>query len=100
MHPYGNVAKLPFGLCFARNQPALVGYRARARCYYSGFKEVEKVKLNWKKLGLFGIAAFLILPTGTPDDLFISLPLIAYLGLEVYLMVATVALFVLWDKLR
>ena len=56
--------------------------------------------MNWKKLGWFGLAAFLILPTGTPDDLFVSLPLIAYLGLEVYLVVATVALFVLWDRLR
>jgi hypothetical protein len=56
--------------------------------------------MNWKKLGWFGIVAFAILPTGTPEDLVTTIPLIAYVGMEIYLVLATVALFVLWDKLR
>jgi hypothetical protein len=57
-------------------------------------------KITLKKLGLFGLIAFIILPTGTPEDLITTIPLVAYLGLEVYLVLATVCLFVLWEKLR
>ena len=56
--------------------------------------------MKLKKLGIFGVLAFIILPTGTPEDLVTTIPLIAYLGLEIYLVVATVALFVLWDKIK
>ena len=43
-------------------------------------KKKNKIEKLLKRLGLIGIAAVLYFPTGTPDDLFISLPLIAYLG--------------------
>ena len=64
---------------------------------------VERAKKRLKEAGqgrlslaaLLAIATYLYLPTGTPDDLFVALPLLSVLGLTLYALVGAVLVFAL-----
>ena len=49
---------------------------------------------NLTKAAFLIILAYLILPTGDPSDIIITLPLIAILGFELYLLIAVV--LIIW----
>lgn len=42
------------------------------------------------------IVAFIWIPTGTPDDLLTTLPIIKLVGMKVFLIVTVILLFLLW----
>ncbi len=52
----------------------------------------------WKKFLLWAliIVAYIWIPIGTPDDLITTLPIIAFFGWKIFIMVSALLLFLLW----
>ena len=48
-----------------------------------------------RTLLLLAVVAWILIPTGTPDDL-ITIPLIKWLGIELYILLLVVVLALLW----
>jgi hypothetical protein len=61
-------------------------------------KPKQKEKSLLVKLGLFGIIFFLWFPTGTPDDLVTTAPIILLIGLTAYVTISILlaVLFLSW----
>ena len=47
---------------------------------------------------LIALTLFIIIPTGTPDDLLVAIPLIKWLGIRIYLFTLTIALILIYFK--
>ena len=56
------------------------------------FDDFDDFKNTVLKLGIFGVIAWIILPIPDPTDIFITLPLIAYLGEGLYLVLVALTL--------
>ena len=54
------------------------------------------VKNTLKVVGIL-LLAYTILPTADPSDIFITLPLIAYIGLTNYIILCIVIIFLLYQ---
>ena len=57
-----------------------------------------KMKVTRKKFSLAALAfviALIVLPTGTPEDLFTSVPLLLFVGWKVFLILCAIALIAL-----
>jgi len=59
-------------------------------------RKKRKKRLNKRLLITLLVIALIILPTGTPEDLFTSVPLIKFLGLRAYILLCLAILFFIY----
>jgi len=59
-------------------------------------RKKRRKRVNKKLVVTLVIIALIILPTGTPEDVFTSVPLISILGLQAYVLLCLLLLFFIY----